>query len=218
MRIVKYISTAIFVFLPIIAMSEDIAVPSDVGTEVLMETIYQTGKDITTKGKMILMKQGNRVRIEKLVEIEGKERLTGVSIYDGQTTWEISPMGKEKRDGFGCYPWTYSTDEGTDLKDGRLEGRDVKIVDVGEVRLYLDPEKDVILLEEGRKYKTYYKDYTLVPGMGYVPKVIEDLDGQGNLIMKTELKRVEQFKTFSDDTFNPDKVELDVTEVKDVIH
>lgn len=212
MRIVKYISTAIFVFLPIIAMSEDIAVPSDVGTEVLMETTYKTGKDITTKGKMILMKQGNRVRIEKLVEIEGKERLTGVSIYDGQTTWEISPMGTHKSDDPMSYPWNCPQCAELKSKTGYLEGREVNIIETVGAKIYIDAERNVILLEEREGENIYYRDYLIVGDLGYIPSVIERISRQGKLLEKTELKNVDKMKVFPSSTFDPDEVEIEFPE------
>ncbi|MCK4595385.1 hypothetical protein KAT73_01280 [candidate division WOR-3 bacterium] len=208
MRIIKYLPAVIFIFLPFVAVSEDIAVLDEVGTEVLMETTYQTGKDITTKDRRVLKKQGNRVRMEELIEVEGKERLTSVSIYDGQSTWTISSKGKKVDEGFIDYPWAYTLEEDTGVESGRLEGMDVRIVDVAGGRLYLDPERDIIILDERGGCKTYYKDYSLVEDVGYIPGVIEEMDEQGNLIMKMEVKKVEQFKTFSDDTFNPDDVEI----------
>lgn len=210
MRTIKYISIAVLFLFPCITSSEEVVLPTEAGTEVVLETSYLGGKEITHSRTRIL-RQGNRVRMEKVVEVEGKERLTGVSIYDGQSTWIISPEGKKRIEGFRCYPWTYPLNEETMTTSGRLEGRDVRIVDVEGGRLYLDPEKDVILLEERGNYKTYYKDYSLVEEVGYIPRVIEEVDNRGNLIIKKELKKVEHFKTFSDDIFDPDKVEIYIT-------
>jgi len=208
MRIIKYLPAVIFIFLPLVAVSEDITASSEVGIEMVMETTYHTGGDVTIGGKMVLKKQGNRVRMEELIEVEGKERLTSVSIYDGQSTWTISSKGKKVDEGFIDYPWAYTLEEETGVESGRLEGMDVRIVDVAGGRLYLDPERDIIILDERGGCKTYYKDYSLVEDVGYIPNVIEEMDDRGNLVMKTEVTKMEYMKEFSDDIFDPDDVEI----------
>lgn len=207
MRTVKYISLTLLFLFPCITSSKEVVLPGEMGIEVILETSYVRERELAPSRTRI-MKQGNRIRIEETIEVKGYQKLAHVSIYDGQSTWIISPEGKEKSEGFRGYFWTYPLVEGTRTERGRLRGKRVRIVDVERGRLYLDPEKDVILVEEWGNYKTYYKDYYLVKGVGYIPRLIEEVDSRGNLITRTELKTVERIKTFSDGIFDPDKVEI----------
>ncbi len=209
MKTIECIFFAVLFLFPFITSSEETTLPTETGTEVILETSHFGQREVT-HSRTKIMKQENRVRMEETIDVGGEEKFTGVSIYDGQSTWTISQEGRKKGEGFRCYPWTYPLDEETSVRSGKLEGRDVRIVDAERGRLYLDPEEDIILLDERGKYKIYYRDYSLVEGVGYIPRTIEKINQRGDLIMKTELMKVEHFKTFSNDVFDPDKVEVDI--------
>ncbi|OYD16684.1 hypothetical protein CH333_02840 [candidate division WOR-3 bacterium JGI_Cruoil_03_44_89] len=207
MKTIECIFFAVLFLFPFITSSKETTLPTEAGTEVILETSHFGQREVT-HSRTKIMKQENRVRMEETIDVGGEEKFTGISIYDGHSTSTISSEGREKSEGFRGYPWTYPLNEETSVRSGKLEGRDVRIVDVERGRLYLDPEEDIILLDERGKYKIYYRDYSLVEGVGYIPRTIEKMDQRGDLIMKTELKKVEHFKTFSNDTFDPDKVEV----------
>lgn len=206
MRIINYISAAVLIIIPAISVSEDVVVPSEVGTEILMTTIYHSGGEI----KEVFIKKGDNVRKEEL-SVEGNgEMLIGVSIYDGKATWNISQDGREKVEGFNIYPWVLSQDEKKGIKWAEWNGEVARLVEKDGNRKYIDPDRDIILFEENMGNKTYYRDYTLVEGFGLIPEVIEKVNDKGYTVFKTELKRVEQLKQLSNDLFDPDMVVIDI--------
>ncbi len=210
MRIINYIFAAILIIIPAISVSENVAVTSEAGTEVMMETTYDKGQGIKSEIREVFMKKGNRIRKDKFSVEGGNEKLVSVSIYDGESTWEISQEGREKTEGFKVYPWVFPEDKEINVKWGILNGEEVKIVEKDGCRQYVDPERDVVLFEEEEGLETHYRDYTLVEGVGLVPEVIEQINDRGEVVFKKELKRVEQFRLFPNDMFDPDKVEIDI--------
>lgn len=211
MKTIKYISIAVLFLFPCITSSEEVVLPTETGTQVVLETSHLGGKEIT-HSRTRIMKQGNRVRMERVIEVEGKERLTGVSIYDGQSTWTISPIATVKSEGHIRYPWNCPQCVGLKSRRGVLEGKEVEIVEKGGVKKYLDAEKGVILLEEKEGEKIYYRDYLLVEGLGYIPKIIEKINSRGDLLEKTVLKGIEELKVFPRSTFEPKEVEVEFPE------